>query len=146
MVGLRSTSTTIRQRQQFLSNRAETVAKQLLQSESDMSAAGNTTIPIIALILITVFVPLFGDMMFNTRRPEVESLSYSTTGYSEPQIRVKSATPSSIYRSDNSNSAMNVYGYTVPDSLTDEQIKNLNDIDKASGAEQLLDRARNNAN
>ncbi|HVE59963.1 MAG TPA: hypothetical protein VNB22_24330, partial [Pyrinomonadaceae bacterium] len=67
LVSLRSGSTLVRQRQQHLSAKAETVARHLLQSESDMAAAGNITAPIVVLILITTLIPMFGNAFSSSR-------------------------------------------------------------------------------
>ncbi len=135
LVGLRSGSTMFRQRQQLLSAKAEAVARQLVQSESDLSAVGNIALPIVVLILITTLIPMFGNAFSSTksyrsvlRNDEPKSRKLVTTGTADIAIK------SSPGYSDSS-------GYAVPDNLTDKEIAALTDSQKSSGAQQQLERA-----
>jgi DNA-binding helix-hairpin-helix protein with protein kinase domain/Tfp pilus assembly protein PilF len=144
LVSLRSGSTLVRQRQQHLSARAEAIARQLQQSESDLAAAGSITPPIVVLILITTLIPMFGNAFSGTK-------SYrSVLTEEEDRIRVKTAPTSSVKSSygsyGSSNTATNVYAYTPPDNLTDEEIEGLTESQKLSGAQSLLERATQLAN
>ena len=140
LVGLRSGSTMFRQRQQLLTVKAEAVARQLAQSESDLSAVGNVALPIVVLILITTLIPMFGNAFSSTR----SSTAYypkggGSGGGSVSNSRVSTAT--SPGKVSTNTAPANVYGYTVPDNLTDKEIADLSDAQKSSGAQQLLERA-----
>jgi DNA-binding helix-hairpin-helix protein with protein kinase domain/Tfp pilus assembly protein PilF len=138
LVSLRSGSTLVNQRQQHLLARAETVARQLVQSESDMAAAGSITPPIVVLILITTLIPMFGNAFSSSKPSKYNSSAYN----SEPRLEVKKAPSNYAYNSNLANNApVNVYGYTVPDYLTDDQIEELTESERQSGAQQLLERA-----
>ena len=136
LVSLRSGSTLVRQRQQHLSTRAETAARQLLQSESDLAAAGSITPPVVVLILITTLIPMFGNA-FSPSKSYRSVLKDPPRSYSEPASNTRTGYGSGY----SSNSAANVYSYTVPDTLTDKEIAELTEAEKSAGAEQLLDRA-----
>ncbi|MBS1797019.1 MAG: tetratricopeptide repeat protein [Acidobacteria bacterium] len=131
LVSLRSGSTLVRQRQQHLTTRAETVAKQLLQSESDIATAGSITAPVVVLILITTLVPMFGNIF--SIRNEVTSHSI------KPAIEIAANTAQPMSTKTPSNA--NVYAYYVPENLTDADIAKLSTAEKNSYAQQLLDRA-----
>ncbi len=141
--GLRSGSTVLRQRQQYLSNKAASVAQQLGQSESDLSAVGNITPPIVVLILITTLIPMFGNAFSITKSPVAST--YKATSNSKSTI---TATPLVSYGggSSSSNTVATVYAYNVPDNLTDKEIEALTDAQKTSGAQQLLERGAQLAN
>jgi len=139
LVSLRSGSTLVRQRQQHLSAKAETVAKQLLQSESDMAAAGNITAPIVVLILITTLIPMFGNA-FSTPKSVLRTASYN-----EPEIKVTTpigrGSGTTSGGSTTNYSSSTVYANPIPDNLTDEQIEKMTDSEKLTGTKQLLERA-----
>ena len=140
LVGLRSGSTMFRQRQQLLTAKAEAVARQLAQSESDLSAVGNVALPIVVLILITTLIPMFGNAFSSPR----SSTAYypkggGSGGGSSSNSRVSTATGPG--KGSTNTASANVYGYTVPDNLTDKEIADLSDAQKSSGALQLLERA-----
>lgn len=142
LISLRSGSTLVRQRQQHLTTRAETIARQLLQSESDMAAVGSITPPIVVLILITTLIPMFGNA-FSSSKPYQSTLkTTSGGGINSSTSATNSRNYSGGYATANSNSvATNVYAYNVPDTLTDKDIEGLTDSQKSSGAQQLLERA-----
>ncbi len=143
LIGLRSGSTFLQQRQKHLSTKAETLSKQLLQNESDLAAVGNITLPIVVLILITTLTPMFGNA-FSSSKP------YQSVITNDGRIVVKSG-PANASHADNVNvttynAPVNVYTYTVPENLTDKEIEGLTDSQKSSGANQLLERATYFAN
>ncbi len=137
LVSLRSGSTLVRQRQQHLSAKAETVAKQLLQSESDMAAAGNITAPIVVLILITTLIPMFGNAFSSSKSV------LRTTSYNEPEIKVTNPNSRGYGTGSGSTNTASVSrnNYTVPDNLSDKEIEAMPDYQKGVGAEQFLERA-----
>jgi DNA-binding helix-hairpin-helix protein with protein kinase domain/Tfp pilus assembly protein PilF len=138
LVGLRSSSTVLYQRQQHLSARAAAVAQKLVQSESDLSAVGNITPPIVVLILITTLIPMFGNA-FSGARPYQSS---PRDNASRTVTASNTSNRGSGYGNSSSNTGgTNVYAYTVPDNLTDKDIANLTEAQKSSGAQQLLERA-----
>lgn len=132
LVSLRSGSTIIRQKQQTLSARAESVAKQLSQCESDLAAAGSITPPIVVLILITTLIPMFGNAFSSSRSPR-----YNSGLYDAPKVRVANGSGSG----GGTVVAPSSINYTVPDNLTDDQIAKLTTAEKQAGAQQLLGRA-----
>jgi DNA-binding helix-hairpin-helix protein with protein kinase domain/Tfp pilus assembly protein PilF len=144
LIGLRSGSTFLQQRQTHLSVKAEALSKQLSQNESDLAAVGSITLPIVVLILITTLIPMFGNAFSSSKSIE------SRTSPSNTDLRVLSngttvkAVPLSSGGGSNSSNrpaTANVYGYNVPNTLTDKEIENLTSDEKASGAQQLLERA-----
>jgi DNA-binding helix-hairpin-helix protein with protein kinase domain/Tfp pilus assembly protein PilF len=145
LVGLRSGSTFLRQRQQLLSARAESLARQLLQSESDLSAVGNITPPIVVLILITTLIPMFGNA-FSSSKPYQSVLRDDKLKVVPANTNGRGNGYGTGSGSSNSVSTANVYAYTVPDNLTDKEIEALTDSQKSSGAQQLLERANKLAN
>jgi DNA-binding helix-hairpin-helix protein with protein kinase domain/Tfp pilus assembly protein PilF len=131
IVSLRSGSTVLRQRQQHLQTRAESVARQLLQSESDMAAAGSITSPVIVLILITTLIPMFGNA-FSSSKSYQSSYRNNAT---------KAPPESSIYVGNRSVVAATPYvacNYKNPDTLTDKDIEALTDSQKKACASDLV--------
>lgn len=140
LVNLRSGSTMLRQRQQHLSAKAETVARQLLQSESDLSAVRSITPQIVVLILITTLIPMFGDVFSSSK-----SLRSGLTNDSVVVRNSSTITNGRGYGTGAGSSANTTTvassNYVVPDNLTDKEIENLTDSQKRSGAQQLFERA-----
>jgi DNA-binding helix-hairpin-helix protein with protein kinase domain len=133
LVSLRSGSTLVRQRQQHLTNRAEAVRRQLLQSESDMAAAGSITPPIVVLILITTLIPMFGNAFSSSRRDR-----YTGGTYNAPMDRT--VTPPGFgggYGSTNT-ATVSTNDYSVPDNLTDAEIAAMTDSARRGTAEKIL--------
>jgi tetratricopeptide (TPR) repeat protein len=138
LVSLRSGSTLVRQRQQFLTARADTVARQLLQSESDLAATGSITPPIVVLILITTLIPMFGNAL-SASRPYRSVLRDEEPKRRAPVVDPQIRPDFSTNYSD--NTLANASSYKVPDKLTDQEIEGLTDLQKSVGAHQLLERA-----
>jgi len=140
LVTLRSGSTIIRQKQQTLSARAEAVAKQLSQCESDLAAAGSITPPIVVLILITTLIPMFGNAFSGSQSPR-----YNTGSYDTPRVTVANSAPRGVgYGTGNvvsTNANVSYTSYIVPDNLTDKEIESLTEAQKKAGVDQLFDRA-----
>jgi DNA-binding helix-hairpin-helix protein with protein kinase domain/Tfp pilus assembly protein PilF len=134
---LRSGSTFLQHRQSHLSVKAETLSKQLLQSESDLAAVGNITIPIVVLILITTLIPMFGNA-FSSSKPY-----QSVVKNEEPKIKAVPANPNYGENTGVTSKTTVSYegSYIFPDNLSDKQIEGLTDSQKISGAQQLLERA-----
>jgi DNA-binding helix-hairpin-helix protein with protein kinase domain len=138
LVSLRSGSTFVRQRQQNLQTRAEAGARQLLQSESDMTAAGSITPPIVVLILITTLIPMFGNAFSSSKPYQSTDKNYTGTGYSGNVVR---AVPmSSPYGTGNvlKSPPIVACNYKNPDTLTDKEIEGLTDSQKKACASDLL--------
>ena len=131
LVSLRSGSTLVRQRQQHLSTRAEAIARQLQQSESDLAAAGSITPPIVVLILITTLIPMFGNAL-SAARPY-----RSTLREESPKVEVKRPP---------SNVSSSAYKYVAPEKLSDNEIALLTDSEKKAAADQYVERATRLAN
>jgi DNA-binding helix-hairpin-helix protein with protein kinase domain len=139
LVSLRSGSTLVRQRQQHLTTRAEAVAKKLMQSESDLAAAGSATMPIVVLILITTLIPMFGNAFSSSR-----STSSRYPNYDSPAVTTKgssSQTKAVPMSSSTSFAPEGSYSFTVPDTITDKEIGLLTDLQKKSAAQDLLNQA-----
>lgn len=140
---LRAGSTLLCQRQQHLSAKAESAARQLLQSRSDLTAIGGIASPIVLLILITILIPMFGNVFSNLK----SSRTSLSSNRNNPRIAVSnSATNRGFGYSTGSGSKTNTVTvstnyYTVPDALSDQEIEAMSDIQKESGARQLLERA-----
>lgn len=142
LVSLRSGSTLVRQRQQHLTAKSEALAKKLLQSESDLAAAGSATPPIVVLILITTLIPMFGNA-FSSSRPN--SSRYSN--YEAPRVSTKNVagvgggTGYSDRNSTTTYAPSEIDTIVVPDNITDQEIEAMSESQKRSGAKSLLNQA-----
>ena len=142
LVSLRSGSTLLRQRQQHLSAKAETLARQLLQSESDLAAAGGITAPVVVLILITTLIPMFGNAFSSSSKP-YPLVAKNNTGNIKA---VPVSQTSSEGRTDIYSAPAVTCNYKNFDTWTDVEIKNLADSQKKSCALDFLQSATQIAN
>jgi tetratricopeptide (TPR) repeat protein len=141
LIGLRSGSTFLQQRQNHLSVKAEALSKQLSQNESDLAAVGSITLPIVVLILITTLIPMFGNAFSSSKSLSLRNSDYDAGTVNRPSNRgygYGNGTSDSV--KVNSNMA-SLSDYKVPDNLTDKEIEALTDSQKISAAQQLLERA-----
>lgn len=144
LVSLRSGSTLLRQRQQTLSSKAETLARQLLQSESDLAAAGGITAPVVVLILITTLIPMFGNAFSSSSKsykPAVETYSGNVKA-----VRAEPVVTTSGGRSDTYTAPAVTCNYKNFDSMTDAEIENIANWQKMACAQDLLQSATQIAN
>ncbi len=141
LIGLRSGSTFLQQRQNHLSVKAEALSKQLSQNESDLAAVGSITLPIIVLILITTLIPMFGNAFSSSKSLSSRNSDYDAGMVNRPSNKGYGyGNGISDTIKVNSNTAP-LNDYKVPDNLTDSQIEGLTDTQKSSGAQQLFERA-----
>ncbi len=139
LVNLRSGSTLVRQRQQHLTAKSETLAKKLRQSESDLAAAGGATAPIVVLILITTLIPMFGNAFSSSR-----STSSRYSNYDAPRVSTKTTGGGTGYYDRNSTTTYapsEIDTIVIPDNITDQEIEALSESQKKSGAQNLLNQA-----
>ena len=141
LIGLRSGSTFLQQRQSHLSVKAEALSKQLSQNESDLAAVGSITLPIVVLILITTLIPMFGNALSSSKPYQ------SVVKNDEPRVPAVPAVPvtsGSGYttggRSSSNYSSSDIYANPIPGNLTDAQIEKMTDSEKQTSARQLLER------
>lgn len=134
---LRSASVYLRRQQQSLVAKSETISCELIQTESDLQALGNSSAAILVLILVTFMTPFWGGIIGELIPPRLKTRiytgSYPNTGIKprpEPALKLSSGI---------SNGSAPLLNLNLPDDdITDKEIKELSSSEKSEYASNLL--------
>ena len=132
LILLRGGAAHAQKQQRALLSKSETLARQIAQTKSDLHALGNSAAAIVALVLITIFVPLFGVALTDSgalRDP------ISSHGYGSSQISSQSYARGANAALDHSAAL------AAGENMTDEQIANLSDAARDDYANRFYNEA-----
>ena len=132
---LRLGSVNLRRQQQKLVAKSETLAGQLLQTESDLSAVGSNAPAIIALVLITFLTPIWGiafrEMLSPPKPDPISNYPVTLPQKTEPIYNVN--VQPLIVDDLNTN--------PVPENISDKKIKSMTEPERQSAAEKLYNQS-----
>jgi DNA-binding helix-hairpin-helix protein with protein kinase domain/cytochrome c-type biogenesis protein CcmH/NrfG len=116
LVPLRSVSTTLRQQQQQMMVKTQSVAQTLAQAESNFAKVNNTVKMTAVMVMIPIVVPIFSSFFFQQSSPKTTFMN----NHRQPVIESKSqynalATPTPVKYEDETS-------YKVNEKITDTQI------------------------
>ena len=129
-------SVNLRHQQQKLIAKSEDLGKRLLQTESDLAALGSNAYAIIALVLVTFMVPIWGfafsEMLFPSKSYSSSERTVSRP-VSAPQIPSEPAVQPAIdYDLETS---------PVSEKITEKEIRLMSDAGRESAADRLYNQS-----
>ncbi len=142
---LRSASVYLRRQQQNLVAKSETISRELIQTESDLQALGNSSAAILVLILVTFMTPFWGGIIGEVTSSGANyKSSYPNTGITTrpvPATKVGSGTVSAV-----TVAPMPTLNLDLPDDdITDREIAELSPAKRSEYSSNLLLLAENAA-
>lgn len=134
LVTLRSASTGLRQQQQQMSVKAQSIAQTLAQAESNFAKVNNTAVMTLVLVMIPIFVPIITSTF--------QSSSYQNTNsyYSTPKPRLTpkfDVSTAPLPATDYENEA----NFKVNENITDKQLTEISAEDREKSARILHQQA-----
>ncbi len=141
---LRKRSVTARQGQTHLLPESEKLGKKILQYKSDLETVGDTSMPLVLLILITIIVPFFGGIIsqVNSRHRYNASDSYSDDYSYAPPLPADNNNKDSFAYIGETLSDTEAAELEIPvNDITDEEISDLSDTTRKNFSDNLVRQA-----
>lgn len=134
---LRSASVNLRHQQKQLLEKSESIGKEILQTESDLFALGNSSAAIVVLILVTFMTPFWGGVIggFSSNDSKTESLS----GYPPPPRPASGRVTTRTEPDRLEINSARVSEYNVPnENISDEEINEISTSDQSVYVNALI--------
>lgn len=134
LVTLRSASTGLRQQQQQMSIKAQSIAQTLAQAESNFARVNNTAVMTLVLVIIPVFVPFVTSSLLSSSYQSNNSYNSTPTPKPTPKFNL-SATPRPLTDYENETN------YKVNENITEKQLAEMSADDREKSARILHQQA-----
>jgi DNA-binding helix-hairpin-helix protein with protein kinase domain/Flp pilus assembly protein TadD len=144
---LRVASLYLRQHQQNLVAKSESVSKELIQAESDINALGNSSSAILVLILVTFLTPFWGGIISELTSSPSKTVIFDKSYPPPPMPISKTGSGSGSGRGSGTGSGISstrTVNSNIPsENITDQEIAAFSATERENYASTLFDEAEN---